>query len=220
MNSLKSFLIILAILFALPWLALIVYPSIYLGSLEPVPYAEDEEEEGWFPAQSIDSVERGAEVYARNGCAYCHTQVVRPTYAGSDMWRPGWSGRGEEGFGRETTPYDYLGSDFAFLGVQRNGPDLSNVGWRVFSDRWHHEHLFDPRSKRPVSIMPAFRHLYQKRPVEGPVSLDAVAVVKEEGRAYEFVPSRDAKALVRYLQSMKKDAKLPQAVAQRIREGS
>ena len=77
----------------------------------------------------------GAKVYAENGCYLCHTQVVRPTYAGNDLYRPDWGGlktdadRGDTR--RETNAYDFYGEKFAQIGVMRMGPDLSNLGRRV-----------------------------------------------------------------------------------------
>ena len=102
----------------------------------------------------------GAKVYAAEGCAYCHTQMVRPTYAGPDMWRSGWGGRESEGLSRETRPEDYFGEGFAYLGYQRLGQDLSNVGHRITSREKMHRHLYDPKSFDGDSGMPAFKHLY------------------------------------------------------------
>ena len=134
----------------------------------------------------------GAKIYAAEGCAYCHTQMVRPTYAGPDMWRTGWGGRDPEGLSRETRPEDYFGESFAFLGYQRMGQDLSNVGHRITSREEMHRHLYDPRSFDQDSGMPAYTHLYTR-----------------EGDRY--VPTAKAEALVDYLLSRKKDAKIPVA---------
>lgn len=218
MNSLNKFVPVLALVFALPWFLLIVCPSIDSASWSPVPYDEDADEMvGEYPPGRLASA-RGPEVYARNGCAYCHTQMIRPTYAGPDMWRIGWAGREEDGLARSSRARDYFGEKFAYLGVQRHGPDLANVGYRRTDAMWHHKHLFDPRSVVEKSIMPRFSNLYRKREVTGQVSDEAVAVEEEadeEGNitTYEFVPTNDAKALVDYLLSMKKDAKVPESLA-------
>ena len=88
---------------------------------------------------------------------------------GYESWRPGF---GKEGTIeapvriRETRLGDYDGERFAYLGNQRIGPDLSNVGYR-HDEAWHHEHLYLPQSKRDFSMMPSFRHLYEKRKIKG-----------------------------------------------------
>ncbi|MEM0967881.1 MAG: cbb3-type cytochrome c oxidase subunit II [Verrucomicrobiota bacterium] len=209
MKSLNSFLIPLSMVFALPWAAFVVIPWLYHAKdFGQITFEEEGKELVYPPTRT--GVAMGAQVYARNGCAYCHTQMVRPTYAGADLWRSGWGGDEEEGTTRSTRPRDYLGERFAYLGYSRNGPDLSNVGIRIQDVQWHHDHLFDPRSVVPGSIMPSFRNLYRKRRVLGLPSDDAVKVIEEEdGTQYEFVPSTEAQALVSYLLSMRKDSALP-----------
>lgn len=218
MNNLKTFITLLAILFALPWLFLILFPYLSMAEITPVPYSEDDGTQvAWgYPAGAPGMAMRGAEIYARNGCAYCHTQMIRPTYAGADRWREGWAGRagdGDENMIRETRPRDYMYEDYAPLGVARNGPDLSNVGWRITDESWHYQHLYDPRSVREESYMPAFRNLFEKRKVQLQRSEAALDVELPEGDEYEIVPTEDARALVYYLLSLKKDAKVPSKVA-------
>ena len=188
----------LVICFALPWLILIVFPYIAEAKIEPVEYSEADEAEGLttYPERATlryGSSSVGARVYAAEGCAYCHTQMVRPTYAGKDMWRDNWGGRDAEGLSRETRPEDYYGEPFAFLGYQRLGQDLSNVGHRITSREEMHRHLSDPKSFDVDSGMPAYKHLYKKGP---------------DG---SLIPTEKANALVDYLLSRKKDAKIPAA---------
>lgn len=220
MNSLKSFTILLAVVFALPWVFLILRPSLHLASMETIQYQEqDGTQPSWgYPPPAPGMVSRGAEVYARNGCAYCHTQMIRPTYAGRDRWRSGWAGRegdGDENMVRETRPEDYMHESYAPLGILRNGPDLSNVGWRITDAEWHYQHLYNPRSieDHEDSYMPAFRNLFEKRKIVGQRSDEALDIELPEGEDYEVVPTDDAKALVRYLLSLKKDAKIPAKMA-------
>ena len=130
--------------------------------------------------------------HAAEGCVYCHTQVIRPTYAGPDMWRPGWGGREADGLARETQPMDYTLEEVAPLGYQRIGQDLSNVGHRITTRELMHQHLYDPKSLDPDSGMPAYLHLYKKSPYG-------------EG----LVPTPKAEALVDYLLSLKKDQPVP-----------
>ena len=67
--------------------------------------------------------ERGRQIYAANGCVYCHSQQVRADYAGSDIERK-W---GE----RRSAPRDYLFERPVVLGKMRMGPDLANIGKRA-----------------------------------------------------------------------------------------
>lgn len=184
--------------FALPWLTLIVIPFISFSNFEPVAYAEGEEVDGGvlsYPDRALQrhgASDYGRKIYAAEGCSYCHTQVVRPTYAGPDMWRPGWGGREEEKLARETQPYDYSTEAFALLGYQRIGQDLSNLGHRITTRELMHQHLSDPKSLDPDSGMPAYRHLYTESPY---------------GKG--LLPTPKAEALVDYLLSLKKDQPLP-----------
>lgn len=190
----------LGVAFALPWLLLVGLPYLGQSDAAPVPYAEGQEVEGGLAAYPDRTLQRhgasdyGREIYAAEGCAYCHTQVVRPTYAGADMWRPGWGGREEDGFARETQPGDYANESVALLGYQRIGQDLSNVGHRITSAEEMHRHLYDPKSFDSDSGMPAYKHLYRRATVG-------------EG----WVPTPKAEALVDYLLSLKKDQPLPKS---------
>tara|TARA_R110002096_G_scaffold119495_14_gene258994 strand:- start:2388 stop:3011 length:624 start_codon:yes stop_codon:yes gene_type:complete len=190
----------LALAFALPLIFLIIIPFCSQSQAEAIPYPEGQEVEGGMVAYPDKAVYRhgssdfGREVYASEGCAFCHTQVVRPTYAGPDMWRIGWGGREEEGLARETRPRDYTLEEVAPLGYQRIGQDLSNVGHRITTRELMHQHLFDPISIDSDSGMPAYKHLYRKSTF---------------GKGFE--PTEKAEALVDYLLSLKKDQPLPNA---------
>ncbi len=92
----------------------------------------------------------GRDIYIREGCYTCHSQMVRPMRA--EMLRYGeWTRAGE---------YAY---DHPFLlGSRRTGPDLQRVGGK-YPDTWHYEHMRDPRSTSPGSIMPAYGWLLAQR---------------------------------------------------------
>lgn len=200
MNSkhLWKLLAALGVLFALPWLLLVVLPYLDQSAAAPAPYGEGDSVDGGIAAYPDRTLQRhgasdyGREIYAAEGCAYCHTQVVRPTYAGADRWRVGWGGReGEQGdFARETQPGDYANESVAPLGYQRVGQDLANVGHRIPTAAEMHRHLFDPKSIDPDSGMPALKHLY-------------------DGSADR--PKPKAVALADYLLSLKKDQPLPKS---------
>lgn len=106
-------------IFAFSWLGMTVVPNLQIGSLDP---QSDEEGTDIYPMPPSGMALRGAEVYAANGCVYCHTQQVRPEYGGSDLERK-W---GE----RRSAPRDYIFEPIVLLGKMRTGPDLANVGHR------------------------------------------------------------------------------------------
>jgi mono/diheme cytochrome c family protein len=87
--------------------------------------------------------ERGRELFYSNGCNYCHTQYVR---------------EGDTAMGAVSQGGDYAFDDPMILGSERTGPDLSYVG-RKRSQTWEIEHLRDPRTLSPLSIMPSFGFL-------------------------------------------------------------
>lgn len=106
--------------FFFSWAGLALIPNFQLGHLDP---QSDEEGTDIYPMPKSGMAVRGRQVYAANGCVYCHTQQVRADYAASDIDRK-W---GE----RRSAPRDYLFERPAFLGKMRMGPDLANVGKRA-----------------------------------------------------------------------------------------
>ena len=218
--SLRNFILGLSASFGIAWLAIVVVPFIKMRNLAPIQLNEATDgTTGIFFPKRTGRVADGARVYAENGCYLCHTQVVRPTYAGNDLYRPDWGGlkadadRGDTR--RETNAYDFFGEKFAQIGVARMGPDFSNLGRRVETlyakgtdpAKWLYAHLYNPRNEpqRWKSTCPSYRFLFEERKVTGAVASDAVKVVGDK----EVVPTADAKALVSYLLSLKKDQKVP-----------
>lgn len=85
----------------------------------------------------------GRDVYTREGCSNCHSQMVRPFRAESER------------YGHYSVAGEYI-YDHPFLwGSKRTGPDLHRVGGR-YSDEWHKLHLANPRDVVPESTMPAY----------------------------------------------------------------
>jgi cbb3-type cytochrome oxidase cytochrome c subunit len=102
------------------WAGLTVIPNLQIGHLDP---QTDEEGNDAYPAPRSGMAERGRKIYAANGCVYCHSQQVRPDYAGSDLERK-WGQR-------RSAPRDYIFDTPVLLGRMRMGPDLANVGHRA-----------------------------------------------------------------------------------------
>ena len=90
----------------------------------------------------------GRDIYIREGCVGCHTQMVRTLRSESQRYGH-YSVAGEDVYER---PF--------LWGSKRTGPDLARIGGR-YSDDWHRAHLADPRSVVPVSNMPAYPWLFE-----------------------------------------------------------
>ena len=91
----------------------------------------------------------GRDIYIREGCSACHSQQVRPLLAEVRRYGP-YSRAGESAYDR---PF--------LWGSKRTGPDLHRVGGR-YTDAWHRQHLIDPRSVVPNSIMPRYAWLAER----------------------------------------------------------
>jgi len=92
----------------------------------------------------------GRDVYIREGCHVCHSQMIRPFRAETERYGH-YSVAGESVY------------DHPFLwGSKRTGPDLARVGGR-YSDDWHRVHLNNPRDVVPQSNMPAFSWLLEDK---------------------------------------------------------
>ena len=95
----------------------------------------------------------GRDVYVREGCYNCHSQMIRP-FRGETLRYGPYSVAGEFVYDR---PFQW--------GSKRTGPDLARVGGR-YSDEWHRIHLNNPRDVVPESNMPAYSWL-NSTPVDG-----------------------------------------------------
>lgn len=221
MTGSRKFLFGLAGAFGVPWLLLIIIPVLKAQKLTPEAYDKDRDGiEGVYPSTTIDR--QGQLVYISEGCVQCHTQVIRPSFAGiADGWKKGWGSDQSEQPKHVVRPSkweDYLNEPVAPLGIQRNGPDLANYGYRAPAERAAiHLKLYAPRATKETawSIMPAYRHLYKVKPIEGNGAATALKLpgdlpkelLPEEG--YEVVPTPAAEQLVDYLLSLKKDSPVP-----------
>ncbi|MEW7009404.1 cytochrome-c oxidase, cbb3-type subunit II [Lentilitoribacter sp. EG35] len=118
------------------------------GIVEIVPlfYLENtiEEVEGVRPYSPLELA--GRDIYIREGCYVCHSQMIRPFR--DEVERYGHYSLAAE------SKYDH---PFQW-GSKRSGPDLARVGAR-YSNEWHVQHLIDPQSVVPESIMPSYGFL-------------------------------------------------------------
>ncbi len=85
----------------------------------------------------------GRDLYIREGCVGCHSQMVRPLRAETER------------YGHYSVAGEFVWDHPFLWGSKRTGPDLARVGGR-YSDDWHREHLIDPRAVVPESNMPGF----------------------------------------------------------------
>ena len=140
----------------------------------------------------------GRDVYVREGCYNCHSQMIRPFRSETERYGP-FTTAGE-------TVYD---RPFQF-GSKRTGPDLARVGGR-YSDDWHRLHLMDPRALVPESNMPAYPWLAENE-VDPDLITAKLKVLKLlgdpytdqqiEGAAAAVQGRTELDALVAYLQGL------------------
>jgi cytochrome c oxidase cbb3-type subunit 2 len=140
----------------------------------------------------------GRDVYVREGCYNCHSQMIRPLRA-------------------ETLRYGHysVAGEFVYdhpfqWGSKRTGPDLHRVGGR-YSDQWHRDHLINPRDLVPESNMPAYpwldrdmvdaaampRHMKALRTVGVPYTDAQIASASSDVKG-----KTEMDALIAYLQSL------------------
>ena len=138
----------------------------------------------------------GRDIYVREGCYSCHSQMIRP-------FRDEVERYGHYSLAAESM-YDH---PFQW-GSKRTGPDLARVGGR-YSDDWHVQHLKDPRSVVPESVMPGYAFLAEKD-LKAQANADADAedladrYPKAQQRDFDGNPSRltEMDAVVAYLQML------------------
>jgi cytochrome c oxidase cbb3-type subunit 2 len=139
----------------------------------------------------------GRDVYIREGCYNCHSQMIRPFRAETER------------FGHYSVAGEFIYDHPFQWGSKRTGPDLARVGGR-YSDQWHRTHLLNPRDVVPESNMPAYYWL--DRPLKEPNIGAKMAALRAIGVPYSDQEIADApkvvegktelEAVVAYLQGM------------------
>ena len=147
----------------------------------------------------------GRDLYIREGCVGCHSQMVRPFRAETER------------YGHYSVAGEFI-YDRPFLwGSKRTGPDLHRVGGR-YSDDWHRVHLINPRDVVPESIMPGYPWL-QENELDDPLIQDkmkALNVVSRTPYTEEEIAAAPAQlegktemdAMIAYLQSLGTNVKI------------
>jgi cytochrome c oxidase cbb3-type subunit 2 len=140
----------------------------------------------------------GRDIYVREGCYNCHSQMIRPFRAETERYGH-YSVAGEFVYDR---PFQW--------GSKRTGPDLARVGGR-YSDEWHRIHLDNPRDVVPESNMPSYRWL-AKTPADASSIEAKLKVLRGLGHPYSDADIAGAKAalagkteqdaLIAYLQGL------------------
>ncbi|MDJ1479336.1 cytochrome-c oxidase, cbb3-type subunit I [Cytophagaceae bacterium YF14B1] len=130
----------------------------------------------------------GRDLYIREGCVSCHTQLVRPFRSETER------------YGEFSKSGEYI-YDHPFLwGSKRTGPDLQRVG-KKYPDSWHYHHMRDPESMSPGSIMPKYEWLLEN-PLSFTLTKDKLATLRKVGVPYTDEEIANAET------SMKEQAKV------------
>jgi len=112
----------------------------------------------------------GRDIYIREGCYNCHSQMIRPFRAETERYGH-YSVAGESVYDH---PFQW--------GSKRTGPDLARVGGR-YSDEWHRIHLLNPRDVVPESNMPAFPWLARNK-VDAEATVVHMKALRKVGTPY------------------------------------
>ena len=169
-----------------------------LVELVPLMFAKETNEPiaGLKPLSALQL--EGRDIYVREGCNTCHSQMIRPLRAETER------------YGHYSVAGEFV-YDHPFLwGSKRTGPDLARVGKR-YSDDWHRAHLYNPRDVVPESNMPSFPWLFDND-INGEVTGTKMASLRMVGVPYTdddiagagaaVTGKKEIDALVAYLQQL------------------
>lgn len=185
----------------LGWLSIFMIIAVSIGGLveiTPLLFQNQTNEpiKGLKPYTALEL--EGRDIYIREGCHTCHSQMIRPFRAETER------------YGHYSLAGEHVW-EFPFLwGSKRTGPDLARVGGR-YSDEWHYVHLMNPRNVVPESNMPAFPWLAENK-LTGEKTAKKMEVMRSLGVPYTNEDIAGAKeavqgetemdALIAYLQSL------------------
>lgn len=142
----------------------------------------------------------GRDIYIKEGCHVCHTQMIRPFRAETER------------YGHYSTADEHVWEHPFLWGSKRTGPDLARVGGR-YSDDWHRAHLNNPRDVVPESKMPSYPWLFKNK-LTGQDTEAKMEALRKLGVPYtdediagareQVTGKYEIDALVAYLQSLGK----------------
>ncbi|MDA7840305.1 cytochrome-c oxidase, cbb3-type subunit II [Luminiphilus sp.] len=137
--------------------------------------------EGLEPYSALEL--EGRDIYIREGCHTCHSQMIRPLRAETER------------YGHYSVAGEFV-YDRPFLwGSKRTGPDLARVGAR-YSNEWHRAHLYNPRDVIPESNMPAFPWLFNNT-IDAETTPVKLATLRKLGVPYTDADIAGAEAAVK-----------------------
>lgn len=141
----------------------------------------------------------GRDIYIREGCNVCHSQMIRPFRAETER------------YGHYSVAGESVWEHPFLWGSKRTGPDLARVGQR-YSDEWHRVHLINPRDVVPESNMPGFPWL-EENVLDGELASKKIAIFRDnfgvpyteedvKNASEEVKGKTEMDALIAYLQSL------------------
>lgn len=166
-----------------------IVPLFYLNSTtQPV--------EGLQPYTALQL--EGRDIYIREGCYTCHSQMIRPFRAETER------------YGHFSVAGEFVWDHPFQWGSKRTGPDLARIGGR-YSDDWHRLHLIDPRAVVPESNMPAYAFL-ERREINADITPRKMRALQRLGVPYtdeqiaaaseEVAGKTEMDALIAYMQGL------------------
>lgn len=181
-------------------IVLIVIAVSFGGAVEIIPLmfqkVSSEPIQGLKPLTALQL--EGRDIYIREGCNVCHSQMIRPLRAEVER------------YGHYSVAGELVYNHPFLWGSKRTGPDLARVGG-LYSDDWHRAHLYNPRAVVPESNMPAYPWLFEDN-LDGEITADKLAALRMVGVPYTdediaaaraMVAGRtEAEALIDYLQQL------------------
>ncbi|MBF38107.1 cytochrome-c oxidase, cbb3-type subunit II [Idiomarina sp. UBA4520] len=185
----------------LGWLSIFMIIAVSIGGLveiTPLLFQNQTNEaiKGLKPYTALEL--EGRDIYIREGCNNCHSQMIRPFRAETER------------YGHYSLAGEHVWEFPHLWGSKRTGPDLARVGGR-YSDEWHYVHLMNPRNVVPESNMPAFPWLAENK-LTGDKTAKKMEVMRSLGVPYTDEDIAGAKeavqgetemdALIAYLQSL------------------
>lgn len=167
------------------WLAVFMTVAISIGGLveiTPLLFQKQTNEPviGLKPYTALEM--EGRDIYIREGCSNCHSQMIRPFRAETER------------YGHYSLAGEHVWERPFLWGSKRTGPDLARVGGR-YSDEWHYVHLMNPRDVVPESNMPAFPWLAENT-LDGKLIAKKLEVFRSFGVPYTDEDIAGAQAAV------------------------